>query len=200
MKIDPQVYVTSERIRNNLAGIRHVTFIVRTPRPLSGLMPDITTAVSLADQSQAASNIRTMWDTAFASVQRRRVYAGLVGTFAATAALLAALGVYGVMAQVVGCRTNEIGIRMALGANRARVRLLVIRQGLLLIGVGLFIGIVGALAFTRLIRNSLFGVLPTDLLTYLASAVLLGAAALIACYLPARRASRIDPMLALRHD
>jgi putative ABC transport system permease protein len=133
-------------------------------------------------------------------VQRRRVYAGLLGTFAAIAALLAAVGVYGVMAQVVGHRTNEIGIRMALGANAAKVRLLVIRQGLSLIGLGLVIGIAGAFAFTRLIRNSLFGVLPTDPLTYIASASLLGAAALIACYVPARRASRIDPMLALRHD
>ena len=163
-------------------------------------MRDIEGAVSLADYSQAASNIRTMWDTAFSSMQRRRVYAGLLGTFAVISCLLAAVGVYGVMAQVVGHRTNEIGIRMALGANAARVRSLVIRQGLFLIGIGLFIGMAGALAFTRLIRSSLFGVVSTDPLTYAASTIVLGGIALIACYVPARRASRIDPILALRHD
>jgi ABC-type antimicrobial peptide transport system permease subunit len=95
---------------------------------------------------------------------------------------------------------NEIGIRMALGADGSRVRALVLRQGLFLIAAGLILGVFGALAVTRVIQSSLFGVAPTDPLTLSAAAVVLGAIALAACYLPARRASRIDPMQALRHE
>ena len=177
-----------------------MTFVVRTSQRGPEMMSSLKAAVALADTSQAISSIQTMRDTAFHNLQRRRVYAGLIGMFGATAVLLALVGIYGIMAQVVSQRTNEIGIRMALGADSRQVRSLVLRQGGRLIAIGLLIGTLGALALTRVIRSSLFGITATDPATFAAAAVLLGGIALVACYLPARRASRIDPMLALRHE
>jgi putative ABC transport system permease protein len=185
-----------ERLTNDL---RRLTFIVRTTRTAAEIAPALRSAVNLADSGQAVGSVRTMRDTAFNN-QRRRVFAGLIGTFAVVAVLLAAIGVYGVMAQVVSQRTNEIGIRMALGANSRQVRHLVIRQGGLLIGVGVVRGNAGALALTRVLQSQLYGLTATDPFTIISSAVLLGVIGLLACYVPARRASRIDPMLALRHE
>ncbi len=201
----PQLYVPylqlppqhDERLSNVL---RRLTFIVRIPHPSSSAVSAIQTAVSLADTGQAVSNIRSMRDTAYHSLERRRVYVGVLGAFGIIAVLLAAVGVYGVMAQVVSDRTNEIGIRIALGADRGRVRSLMIRQGGRLVGIGLLFGLLGSLALTRVIRSSLFGVSASDPLTFALATGLLGGIALLACYLPARRASRIDPMLALRHE
>ena len=201
----PQLYIPylqltsqhDERLSNDL---RRMTFIVRRSGSLPEAVPAIKAAVNQADSSQGISSIRTMRDTAYHSLERRRIYVGLLAVFGFIAVLLAALGVYGVMAQVVSHRTNEIGVRMALGADHKRVRWLVIRQGGLLVAIGLLLGTVASLAVTRLIRSSLFGVQATDPFTFAAAAGLLGCIALIACYLPARRASRIDPMLALRHE
>jgi putative ABC transport system permease protein len=201
----PQLYIPylqlspehDERLSNPL---RRITFIARRTGNLPEAVPAIKAAVSRADSSQAISSIRTMRDTAYHSLERRRIYVGLLGVFGFIAVVLAALGVYGVMAQVVSHRTNEIGVRMALGADHKRVRWMVIRQGGLLVGLGLLLGTVASLGLTRLIRNSLFGIQATDPFTFATAAGLLGAVALIACYLPARRASRIDPMLALRHE
>jgi putative ABC transport system permease protein len=201
----PQLYIPylqfssrhDERLTDDL---RRVTFIFRTPQPLPELIGPIRSAVSLADSGQAIRYIRSMRDTAYHSLERRRIYLGLLAGFGAIAMFLAVVGVYGVMAQVVSQRTNEIGIRMALGANRARVRSLVIRQGGRLIGVGLLIGVIGSVALTRVVRSSLFGVAAADPLTLALTVALLGGIGLVACYVPARRASQIDPMLALRHD
>jgi putative ABC transport system permease protein len=110
------------------------------------------------------------------------------------------VGVYGVIAQLVNQRTNEIGIRIALGADPRRVRRLVIRHGGVLIGIGALLGTAGAVALTRVIRRNLYGISATDPLTFALALALLAAIALAACYIPARRASRIDPMAALRHE
>jgi len=185
-----------ERLTNQL---RELTFIVRTTRPAGEIEAAIQSAVGLADNSQAVSSVRTMRQTAY-NMARRRVYTGLIGTFGAVAVLLAAIGVYGVMAQVVSQRTGEIGIRMALGADSRRVRHLVIRQGGVIIGIGLALGTVGSLALTRALQSQLFGLTSTDPLTIAACVLLLGVIGLLACYVPARRASRIDPMVALRHE
>jgi ABC-type antimicrobial peptide transport system permease subunit len=109
-------------------------------------------------------------------------------------------GVYGIMANLVTQRTNELGIRIALGADPSHIRGLVIRHGSRLIGAGLLIGVLGSLAVTRVIQSALFGMSPTDPLTFTVAAILLGAIALLACYIPAWRASRIDAIAALRHD
>ena len=124
----------------------------------------------------------------------------LLGIFAGLAVLLAMAGIYGVMAYVVGQRSNEIGLRMALGASQASVLRLVLRQGLIYVALGLALGLAGAAAATRLLASMLFEVKPTDPATYAAVAILLVAVALAASYLPARRAANLDPSRALRQD
>jgi len=141
-----------------------------------------------------------MSQVAAESVSRRRFAMQLVGLFGILALLLAAVGIYGVIAYSVTQRTREIGIRVALGASRSAILRWVLKQGLVLTIAGVVIGLVGALALTRLLRSLLFGVGPTDIVTYGALAVLLTIVALIACYVPARRATKVDPLIALRYE
>jgi ABC-type transport system, involved in lipoprotein release, permease component len=124
----------------------------------------------------------------------------LLGGFAAAALLLATLGVYGVMAFAVSQRTREIGVRIALGAHARRVFALVLKQGMVLAGVGVLVGLAGALALTRVLRSLLFGISATDPVVLIAVAILLGVVTMIGAYLPARRAARIDPAVALREE
>jgi predicted permease len=135
-----------------------------------------------------------------ASLKTRRFNLTLVGVFAATALLLAVAGIYGVMAYSVARRTHEIGVRMALGASAPHVLHLVLGQGMLTTGIGLAVGIAGSLALTRAMQSLLFGVRANDPVTLAGVALLLGSAALLACYMPARRASKVDPMVALRYE
>src|SRR5262249_30301198 len=131
---------------------------------------------------------------------QRRLWAVLFAMFAGVALLLAAIGLYGVMSYLVSQRTREIGIRMALGAQPGKVLRMVIGQGLRLIGAGALIGLLGSLALTRVMTSLLFGVAATDPLTFAGVALLLGAVALAACFIPARRAARTEPLIALRQD
>jgi putative ABC transport system permease protein len=153
--------------------------------------------VQALDKDQPVYNVRTMDDVVANSLGTRRVSMQLFAVFAIAALLLAAIGIYGVMAYSVTQRTQEIGIRMALGAQRSDVLALVIRQGMTLSVIGVVVGLGGAFALTRLLANLLFGVAATDPLTFVAIPLLLLFVALVACYLPARRAARLDPTVAL---
>lgn len=134
------------------------------------------------------------------SLAQRRFAMQVVGLFGLLAMILAGIGIYGVMAYSVSQRTREIGIRIALGASRGTILRWVLRQGMTLIVVGVSLGLVGAFALTRLLRSLLFGVAPTDLVTYVSLAALLALVALLACYIPARRATKVDPLVALRYE
>jgi putative ABC transport system permease protein len=130
----------------------------------------------------------------------KRVLLGLVAAFATVAVLLAGVGIFGVMSFAVTQRTHEVGVRMALGARGGEVLRLIVGQGLRLTAIALVIGLIAASGAMRLLANQLFGVTPSDPLTFAAVPVVLGAVAIVACYLPARRASRLDPLVALRRE
>jgi putative ABC transport system permease protein len=148
----------------------------------------------------SAPEIGSVEKELFDSTESYRTYLKFITFFAYVGLLLSMIGIYGVMSDSVARRTHEIGIRMALGAERSDVLKLVIKKGLLLIVVGLVIGAGGALAVTRVLRSLLFGVRPTDPMTFVAVSLLLMVVGLVACYIPARRATKIDPMVALRYE
>ena len=167
--------------------------------PLS-LVPALRKEVQAIDPQQPIATVRTMDDWVKRSTATPRYRTTLLGLFAALAMILAATGIYGVMSYSVAQRTHEIGVRMALGARRSEVLGLIIRQGMLLVTIGLVLGLAGAFALTRVMSSLLFGVGTKDPVTFVAVAVLLSLVALIACYMPARRATKIDPLEALRYE
>jgi putative ABC transport system permease protein len=186
------VYVPHAQI-----SMSDMTLAVRAVNP-ENLAPAIRGLVKAMDPDQPITRMRTMTEVISRSVWQPRLYAILFGVFAAVALALASIGIYGVMAYSVSERTRDIGIRVALGAQRRDVLKLVVGQGMTLTLIGAGLGLVGALGSTRLMQTLLFEVSATDPLTFAALAVLLSVVALVACYLPARRATKVDPMVALR--
>lgn len=152
------------------------------------------------DPAIAIANVRTMQTEVSESIAPQRFNAMLVGIYAGLALILALIGIYGVLAYMVMQQTHEMGIRMALGAQRRHILALVVRQGMRLVIAGAAIGVVGAWAVTRLMQSLLYGVAPADPLTFIVVTALLSGTALLACYIPALRAARIDPMAALRYE
>ena len=158
------------------------------------------TAVLSIDPELPVYQLRTLSDRIDGSLQSRRTPMVLLGVFGGIALLLASLGVYGALAFSVGQRTQEMGIRMALGAAHTDVLQLILRQGMWLVGIGAGLGLLGYLAVSQLLQHLLYGMSPVDVISFVGALVLLVGIATIACYLPARRATRIDPMVALRDD
>jgi putative ABC transport system permease protein len=192
----PEYYVSYNQDR-----LRNMNLVVRTgtDKPLS-LATTIRSAIKQVDQEQYIPAIETMDQLVTESFARRRFNMMLLGIFASLALLLAAVGIYGVMSYSVTQRTHEIGIRLALGAQTGDVLRMVVRQGMTLAFIGVGIGLAAAFAMTRIMSSLLFGVSPTDALTFTVVAVLLTGIALLACLIPARRATRVDPMVALRYE
>jgi putative ABC transport system permease protein len=175
-----------------------MTLVVRTSGDPLQMTTALRSQIRAVDKDQPVSNIQTMEQVLASSVAPRRFNMLVLGMFALVGLALAAVGLYGMMSYTVTERTHEIGIRMALGAQPGEVLKLVIRQGIKLALVGLLMGLGGALALTRLMKALLFGVSATDYLTFAVIALWLTVVALLACWIPARRATRVDPMAALR--
>jgi putative ABC transport system permease protein len=177
---------------------RWMNVVVKSPQDPATLERAVKTQVWSVDPAIPITRIRTMTDVMSASLAQRRFHVLLLGLFAALALALAAIGVYGVTAYGVSRRTREIGLRMALGADRRDVVRLIVSGGMRFVIAGLVAGLLGALALSRLLSSLLFEVRPTDPPTYAAVAIALAAVALLACALPATRAARLDPTEALR--
>jgi putative ABC transport system permease protein len=180
--------------------VRRVNLVVRTTvEPLS-LAQSVRGQIAALDKDQPVFNVRTMEQALARSVAARRFSMILLSVFAALALVLAAVGIYGVISYSVAQRTREVGIRMALGAQTTDVLKLVVRDGLKLVAIGVAVGLLGAFMLTRLMSTLLFGVTPTDAVTYATVPLVLTGVALAACYIPARRATRVDPLVALRFE
>jgi predicted permease len=183
-----------------LRSVGAVTFEVRTAGDPAAFVPAIRQAVREVDPNLPLAGISTQVEVANESVTIERMFARLLSFFGLLALLLAAIGLYGVMAYSVTQRTKEIGIRMALGAQRHNVLKLVLSQGIILTLIGVALGAGGAIGLTRLVKSLLFGVSATDPVTFVAIALLLSVVALLATYIPARRATKVDPLVALRYE
>jgi putative ABC transport system permease protein len=174
--------------------------VIRTRGDAQGVAASVRRELSLIDPNQPIATVRTMDRWLGLAVAAPRYRTGLFGLFAGLALVLATVGIYGVMSYSVGQRTHEIGVRMALGARQTDVLSLVVRQGMSLVVIGLVIGLAGAFALTRVIASLLYGVGTKDPATFLVVAFVLAAVAFIACYVPAWRATKVDPMVALRYE
>ncbi|HVG29694.1 MAG TPA: ABC transporter permease [Pyrinomonadaceae bacterium] len=187
------MYVPSLQVGNN-------NLVIRTASNPAGLAAAVRQQVAAIDRDQPVSAIRTMTDVLSESVGQQRFRTMLLAAFAAVALVLAAVGIYGVISYSVTQRTHEIGVRMALGAQRRDVVRLIVRGGLALTLLGVALGLAGSFALTRVMSGLLFGVSATDPATFAGITALLTSVALLACYLPARRATKVDPMVALRYE
>jgi putative ABC transport system permease protein len=176
------------------------TLAVRTKGEPTAVMPMIRRVVASIDGEQPISDVKTMDEIVDLNVADRQQQMTLLGSFAGLALVLASIGLYGVLSYAVTQRSREIGLRIALGASASSVIRMIVGRGLALTGIGLGIGLVAAWAATRAMKNLLYGVGATDPVTFAAVAGLLSVIALIACWAPARRASRVDPIVVLREE
>jgi len=177
------------------------TFLaLRSALPTEQLVDALRRSSREINSDQAVYNVETMDSVITASLAARRFSMILLASFAGLALLLSSIGIYGVVSYVVGQKTREIGLRMALGASRPAVMRMILGQGGKLAAAGVLVGLVASFALTRLMSAMLFGVSASDPFTFIVVATLLTAVALAACYIPARRAMQVDPMVALRHE
>jgi len=177
-----------------------MTLVVRTTGNPIGLNEAIRREVLNIDKEQPVFSINTLDQLIANSIAQKRFSVFLLGIFAAIAMILAAVGLYGVMSYTVTQRTQEIGIRIALGAQQGHVLKLIVGQGLLLTLTGITLGLIAAFVLTRLLSGLLFGVSTTDPMTFVLISMFLLVVSLLACFLPARRAAKVDPIVALRYE
>jgi len=194
----PELYLQVRQVADFLGG--NMNYVVRTSTDSLAIESSIRRVVREMDPSLPVYNLKTMNDVVSKSMVQPRFLALLLATFSGIALFLAAIGIYGVMAYSVAQRTQEIGVRMALGAQPLHVLRLIFGQSLMMLLVGTLIGLAGAFALTRLMSTLLFGVTATDPLTYVSVVGILTFVALLACYIPARRAAKVDPLIALRYE
>jgi putative ABC transport system permease protein len=190
-----QVYTPHSQV-----GSAAMFLVVRTTSHPLNLAPSVRAVVEAVDNDQPVYDIQTMEQRLSNSISPRSFNMLLLGIFAAIALVLAGGGIYGVMSYYVTQQTHEIGIRMAMGADQAKVLTLVVGKGLVILFCGLAIGVAVAFAFSRVMSGLLFGVSTFDITSILGASVLLTTVGLLACYIPARRASKVDPIVALRHE
>jgi len=195
IEVMPEAYFPYRQVPGNFMNL-----VVRTASDPVSMVSVIRNQVLSVDKDQPVSDIMTMEQRVARSVAAKRFVMSLLGAFSILALGLAAVGIYGVMAYLVTQRTQEIGVRMALGAQKRDVLRLVVGKGMALAVIGTAIGLVASLALTRLMRSLLYEVTPTDWLTFVMVSVVLLAVALLACYIPARRATKVDPLVALRYE
>jgi predicted lysophospholipase L1 biosynthesis ABC-type transport system permease subunit len=197
----PWSQMSDGMIANNPTGIfRSLKLMVRTTVPATSLVAGIRQEVGRLDPALPLTGVQTLDEIVGSSAAAQRFNAALLGGFAGVALLLAAVGIGGVLAISVAQRRQELGIRLALGADAATLVRMVIRQGMTLVAAGLAIGLPCAFAATRLLRTLLFETAPHDAVSFAAATVILCAVALVACAAPALRASRVSPITALRID
>jgi ABC-type antimicrobial peptide transport system permease subunit len=175
-------------------------YVARTSGSLNGLATSIRQAAEKVDSSAVVYDLRPMEDIVARSISTQRLTMLLLSVFSALALVLSAIGIYGVISYLTGQRTHEIGVRVALGASSDDVLRMVLRQGMKMTLIGVAIGIAAAFGLTRLITKMIYGVGATDPVTFAGVAILLSAVAFCACYIPALRATRVDPIVALRYE
>ena len=200
---EPEIYVPAEQVSDELWTVfvpLPISFVLRGPVRPESLFPAIKAAVHDVDPEQAVSRLRPVTELVSDAAARYRFSMLLLTVFGAMALAIATVGVYGVMAYTVSQRTRELGIRLALGAGTSSVRFLVLRHGLTMACTGILLGVVGALALTRLLVSQLFGVSPTDPVVLAGAVGTLAAVSGAACLIPAIRATRVDPVNALRSE
>jgi predicted permease len=182
------------------ARVGGMTYAIRTHLPVASLVPALRDVVRSADRDLPLIDIRTQKEQIEANMQMERAFAALTSGFGVLALALACVGIYGIMAYSVAQRINEIGIRLALGAQTQQVRSMILRESTWLSAAGIVVGLAGAVGLTRLVKSMLYGVSPNDPMTLLAGIAILLAVALAASWIPARRAASVQPMTALRHE
>ncbi len=191
----PEMYFPAAQLPERVMSV-----VVRTSTPPESLEGAVRSELAALDRDQPIAAMRTLEDLLSRSVARPRLYSALLAIFSTVSVLLAAVGIFGVMSFAVGQRTHELGIRIALGASPGAVQAMVLREGLLFTLAGAGLGIAGALALTRLLRALLFSITATDPATFIGATLLMAIVATAACLVPARRATRADPMVALRSE